>query len=121
MKLALRKRARAPHIARSFTVPLTANAPMSPPGKNSGRTTYESVVNASWPAPVSKTAPSCRAFEARAAERRHEQLLDELMHQPPAATVREQHVWILRDGDRAREPGRLVDFGFRRHGPGSRV
>jgi len=30
---------RAPHIARSFTVPLTARSPMSPPGKNSGETT----------------------------------------------------------------------------------
>ena len=30
---------RAPPIARSFTVPLTASSPMSPPGKKSGVTT----------------------------------------------------------------------------------
>ena len=29
----------APDTARSFTVPLTARSPMSPPGKNSGETT----------------------------------------------------------------------------------
>ena len=37
---------RAPPMARSLTVPLTASSPMSPPGKNSGVTTYESVVKA---------------------------------------------------------------------------
>ena len=36
----------APLTARSFTVPHTASLPMSPPGKNRGFTTYESVVNA---------------------------------------------------------------------------
>ena len=39
MKPALRYSGRAPHIARSLTVPFTASVPMSPPGKNSGRTT----------------------------------------------------------------------------------
>ncbi len=39
MKPQLRNCGRAPHIARSFTVPLTASVPMSPPGKNIGRTT----------------------------------------------------------------------------------
>ena len=29
----------APLTARSLTVPLTANSPMSPPGKNNGETT----------------------------------------------------------------------------------
>ena len=33
-------------MAKSFTVPLTANPPMLPPGKNSGCTTNESVLNA---------------------------------------------------------------------------
>ena len=47
MKPADRYSGRAPHTARSLTVPLTARSPMSPPGKNSGDTTYESVVNAS--------------------------------------------------------------------------
>src|SRR3989338_967661 len=48
----------APHIARSFTVPCTDRLPMSPPGKNMGFTTKESVVNASLELPSSKTAPS---------------------------------------------------------------
>src|SRR5450830_944080 len=64
MKPALRYSGRAPHMARSFTVPLTASVPMSPPGKNSGRTTYESVVNASRLPPTSTRAPSCRAPRA---------------------------------------------------------
>jgi len=61
MNPALSASGRAPHIARSFTVPFTASEPMSPPGKINGRTTYESVVNASRPSPpgISKTAPSC--------------------------------------------------------------
>lgn len=39
MKPALSHRGRAPHIARSFTVPFTARSPIEPPGKNNGRTT----------------------------------------------------------------------------------
>ena len=39
MKAALSHAGRAPDIARSFTVPLTASVPMSPPGKKAGRTT----------------------------------------------------------------------------------
>ena len=46
MKPALRNKAFAPPIARSLSVPCTASDPMSPPGKNSGFTTNESVVNA---------------------------------------------------------------------------
>ncbi len=38
---------RAPATARSLTVPLTASSPIEPPGKRSGLTTNESVVNAS--------------------------------------------------------------------------
>ena len=34
----------APETARSFTVPHTESFPMSPPGKNKGLTTNESVV-----------------------------------------------------------------------------
>ena len=44
MKAAARWSGRAPHMARSFTVPLTASRPMSPPGKKIGVTTKESVV-----------------------------------------------------------------------------
>lgn len=46
MKAMLRHSGCAPPIARSFTVPFTASEPMSPPGKNSGFTTNESVVKA---------------------------------------------------------------------------
>ncbi len=43
---------RAPDTARSFTVPHTARRPMSPPGKNRGLTTNESVVKAMRPASI---------------------------------------------------------------------
>ena len=41
---------RAPAIARSLTVPLTASSPIEPPGKRSGLTTNESVVTTMSPA-----------------------------------------------------------------------
>ena len=47
MKEADNTRGRAAAVSRSFTVPATANRPMSPPGKNRGSTTKESVVKAS--------------------------------------------------------------------------
>src|SRR6266850_2829717 len=56
MKAALRYRGRAPAIARSLTVPLTASIPMSPPGKKSGVTTCASVVKASRPPATFRTA-----------------------------------------------------------------
>ena len=49
----------APHMARSLTVPLMARVPIVPPGKMSGRTTYESVVKASVLPSVGNVAPSC--------------------------------------------------------------
>ncbi len=48
----------APLMARSLTVPLTARSPMLPPGKNSGRTTKESVENASRGAAQRPRRPS---------------------------------------------------------------
>ena len=67
---------RAPETARSLTVPLTASSPMSPPGKKSGLTTYESVVNASRASPSSTArrrragrAAGCRAPRGRAPRR----------------------------------------------------
>ena len=82
-------------------MPLTASAPMSPPGKNSGCTTYESVVNARRPAGGFEHGAVVPRVQARVAERRHEQLLDQLVHQLAAAAVREQHVRILCDRQRA--------------------
>src|SRR5665213_1241316 len=58
-KPALRQVGRAPHMARSLTVPLIASRPMSPPGNTSGLTTYVSVVKAIGPDNSSR-APSCR-------------------------------------------------------------
>ena len=49
----------APVIAKSFTVPQTANLPILPPAKNKGFTTYESVVNAILFVLKSNLAPSC--------------------------------------------------------------
>src|SRR5271157_5456466 len=48
----------APIIDRSFTVPDTARRPISPPGKNGGLTTYESVVITSHSSPTRNAAPS---------------------------------------------------------------
>ncbi len=48
----------APIIARSFTVPDTASRPMSPPGKNGGWITWESVVRTSHWSPMRTAAPS---------------------------------------------------------------
>ena len=56
MNAAARYRGRAPLIARSFTVPLIAKRPMSPPGKNIGVTTKESVVNANREPLICSTA-----------------------------------------------------------------
>src|SRR4051794_7771597 len=48
---------RAPPIARSLTVPLTASSPIEPPGKRSGLTTNESVVSAT-PSTMAASASS---------------------------------------------------------------
>ena len=58
MNPTLKKRGLAPHIARSLTVPHTAIFPMSPPGKNTGFTTKESVVKAIRPPGIPTTAES---------------------------------------------------------------
>ena len=67
MNPALKKSGWAPPIARSFTVPWTARDPMSPPRKNNGLTTKESVVNAILDPPICKMAwsskRSSRGFE----------------------------------------------------------
>src|SRR5579871_71930 len=47
-------------MARSLTVPFTARSPILPPGKMRGRTTKESVVNASRAPLTETTAPSWR-------------------------------------------------------------
>ena len=56
MNAALSARGDAPLMERSLMVPWTASFPISPPGKNSGVTTNESVVKAMRAAPASSTA-----------------------------------------------------------------
>ena len=51
----------APITARSFTVPLTASLPMSPPGKKSGLTVWPSIVKTRCLSPSGIVAPSSRA------------------------------------------------------------
>ena len=46
----------APAMAKSLTVPLTANSPMFPPGKKTGCTTKESVLNAKRLSPKESVA-----------------------------------------------------------------
>ena len=58
MKLAARYSGFAPFIATSFSVPCTDRQPMSPPGKNSGDTTWLSVAITMRPAGAWTTAPS---------------------------------------------------------------
>ena len=50
----------APIMARSFAVPQTLTRPMSPPGKNMGRTMCESVVRTMFCPLIGITAPSSR-------------------------------------------------------------
>src|ERR1700692_2414494 len=61
MNAAVRNSGRAPLIARSFTMPLNASRPMSPPGKNNVVTTKKSVVSAMRAAPTSSTAWSSKS------------------------------------------------------------
>ena len=72
---ALSQSGSAPATARSLTVPLTASSPMSPPGKKSGLTTNESVVNAS---------PSADGGVPELVQQRVRQLLDEEPLDEPA-------------------------------------
>ena len=51
---------RAPITDKSLMVPETAILPMSPPGKKSGFTTWESVVNTTVLSPTVKVEPSSR-------------------------------------------------------------
>jgi hypothetical protein len=57
---------RAPATARSLTVPFTARSPIEPPGKRSGLTTNESVVNASAAPPISIAAESSLVWAPKA-------------------------------------------------------
>src|SRR5215207_474833 len=80
---------RAPAIARSLTVPFTASSPMSPPGKKRGRTTNESVVNASRPSPSPRTALSASGSSSGLrSSRRNSASIRSWLDLPPAPCER---------------------------------
>jgi hypothetical protein len=104
MKPALSQRGRAPHMARSLTVPHTASRPMSPPGKKSGLTTWESVVNASRaPAGAGQQRAIVARGERRVRKGRLENPLDQLLGQPAAATVGQLDFRVTRHRGRTAE------------------
>ena len=86
MNPADRASGRAPAIARSLTVPFTASSPMSPPGKKSGRTTKESVVNASAALAVVEQGAVGERLQQRVAEvrRRKSASIRSWLDLPPA-------------------------------------
>jgi hypothetical protein len=84
---------RAPHMARSLTVPQTARLPMSPPGKKSGLTTKESVEKASR-APPASGGRRRAAGPAGVGRRTGLQTCARMsiVAEPPAAAVGHQHM-----------------------------
>ena len=80
---------RAPAIARSLTVPLTASSPIEPPGKRSGLTTKLSVVSARS-APTRPASPS-----SVDAEGGREQALDQRLRRLAAGAVRHRDPLVL--------------------------
>ena len=85
-------------MARSLTVPYTASLPMSPPGKNSGLTTNESVVKAiRWPL-ISSTALSCGAWAVpspQPLEAGQQQPFDQAPHHAAATSVRQLYGIVM--------------------------
>ncbi len=89
-------------MAMSLTVPCTASDPMSPPGKNRGLITKESVEKASLP-PLSPPARG-REVEHSAVvhhlqrgvvERLQEHALDQHLRETAATAVRHEHSRII--------------------------
>ena len=116
MKPALKYSGRAPHMARSLTVPFTASVPMSPPGKNRGRMTYESVLNASRTPPIVQHAPSCRAFSRSLANTGKNTLSSSLLAQPASAPVRHHDVGVVADWSRTHSASQTCRRVFARFG-----
>ena len=75
-------------MAKSLTVPLTANVPMSPPGKNKGFTTKESVVKAILLAGKFKTVESCKPDTGLGPKAVGKHFFYQLLHQFTAAAMR---------------------------------
>ena len=99
---------RAPLMARSLTVPLTARSPMLPPGKNSGRTTKESVEKASRTPPsgehrgVAELGASTSPPKAGS-----EEVLDQLGGHGPAAAVAHDDRRLVAQRSRAGPAGEV--------------
>ena len=103
MKPAVRYFGVAPIIATSLTVPHTASLPMSPPGKNSGHTTCESVLMARRVQALSlhHTGIIARAQDG-IIERGQEFLRDQIVRQFAAAAVPHHDPIALLNGRRDR-------------------
>src|SRR5581483_7013198 len=106
-----RQSGRAPATARSLIVPCTASRPMSPPGKKSGVTTYESVVKARRAHLDERRV--LERIEQRVPERRRDQLLDEIERQAAARAVAEQDLARVDERNGARAEGRSGVRGHR--------
>ena len=87
--------ARAPAIARSFTVPCTARWPIEPPGKRRGCTTNESVENASRSPPGSGEHGAVAELLQLVAERLDEHRVHERGRGLAARPVRERDDLVL--------------------------
>ena len=70
-------------LQRSFTVPQIASFPMSPPGKNSGSTTNESVVNARLSPFMTNKAESPRHSEFHFQIPEKQSFINSLLRFPP--------------------------------------
>ncbi len=85
---AARYSGRAPDMATSFTVPCTDRLPMSPPGKNSGETTWLSVAITMRPASTAKRAWSlCWRSHSLSKARRNSSSMSCAIARPPAPWV----------------------------------
>ena len=87
MNATLTQRGRAPHIARSFTVPLMASVPMSPP-REKERAHHIGIRRESEPTiAVWDHSAVVSLGKKRIIERRKKQILQQFMHHPATITV----------------------------------
>ena len=89
-------------------MPLTASSPIFPPGKKSGVTTNESVVNAIRGALDVEHRLVVELAQERIVERGQEQVADQLRGEPAAAAVAHDDGLMLRQRQRAGECERLA-------------
>ncbi len=114
MKLALRNFGSAPETARSLTVPLTASAPMDPPGKK--KRPHDEGICAHGQAARGEVEDGrvAEILERRVAERGKKKMLNKLVAELAAASMAHHDVRIADQGQRAGpvgEVGRGVGFG----------